>query len=893
MAAGFQKRRDQAGDEADDEFDRLSAQTTADPTTDPYANETYTQDTGDWGWQGDPMGGGDFQEGGPTQVAMDVDRIQDPLSTHIESRGWAPDPDLLSPIPLDQWRSEGFQEKPPRGRGLPSLPPDRKYWNNVNPAKILSAQGGGIQPGGPGPIMGGGIRAFRRGGEPEGPSFDPNLDVTNYRNLIDVFGDKAPIEAQSGYLETLPTRALQEKGNYPQHPEPRIPLPRPRPQPYDPEDVVPGRSLSMNYQEGGDTDFGDVDVANPHLDEDRAPLPRGAVYPELEAMKWLGQQPSPDMPDIGPRSQPPSFTPPDQRGQIVGGGEQALPPTEFKGWGSAIRGIPAPEEPALGAMDPEATRRLISGFQVDPVSGEPHVPSWAMPFPSAPAAATPATRPAAPSLTTPAAAATPPLTDPLSGERLSSDPRGDPIRDPMGDFATGALAPGEQVPMPRPAAHPWERASTQSVHSIIADEWTKARMSPTGIAGILQNVGDESGFRPWLRHPDQPDYGGEAHFAHGLYQHGGDDWNKFTWWKGLHYPNESWQNPRIQSEFDAWNLKTTKPDTFRRMSEAKTPGEAAAIYVREWLRPRKDLAEERARRYLRGSPQLESYFRPETSSPELRTRMAALSGVQSDAGPEEPYAAGATPAQYRSPIPSRRDPGMDAYDRAPGRPADDRGLFGTGLFSRGWGERLQHDPVRMALIQAGAGMLGASSRPGSLGAAAAAGFGGFGTGLERGEAEQRQELKSDRDYELKAQSLYDRLMQHQDAESRTDRRLQFQERTQGERLKMQMEQGEERAREARIKEQATVLGAQNFVGDPYEEAARRDSLNYPLPAIEEENRREGFRYRDTKPGNVWHSQKWLDAQAEAKRKAEEAKKKKPKPTTSWWPFGGGASAEEP
>jgi len=852
MAAGFQKRRDQAGDEADDEFDRLSAQTTADPTTDPYANETYTQDTGDWGWQGDPMGG--------------------------------------------------------------------------------SAQGGGIQPGGPGPIMGGGIRAFAGGGDTKEfqdqflervGGHDPNISAPNYGDIVDILGKNAPIRAQRAYLNEVAPRKWREPvapgGQGLPHPQ----LPKGFPRNFNPdEDEIPGRSLSMNYQRGGDTDFGDVDVANPHLDEDRAPLPQGAVYPELEAMKYLGRQMSPDMPDIGPRSQPPSFTPPDQRGQIVGGGEQALPPTEFKGWGSAIRSIPPPEDMTSGLppMDPGTTKRLISGFQRNPQTGEVITPTMD-PFKGVsatdPYTAMLGSRPATaagprpdisftdpmsgaigPPGVTQAQAARPAPSDPLTGERLSSDPRGDPIRDPMGDFATGALAPGEQVPMPRPAAHPWERASRQSVQSIVADVWTGMGMSKHGTAGVMANIPDESGWNPASRGFDQPGwtrkYGlQEASFAHGLYQHGAEDWNKYNWWLGLNHPGEDWRNPRYQSEFDAWNLKTTKPDTWNRMVNAKSPGEAAAIYVREWLRPRADLREARANKYLRSAPSFESHFSPGTSSPELGPRMAALQGTATDAGPEDPYAPGrppsgatprgATPAQYRSPIPTG-----DRSQRGPGPAADDRGLFGTGLFSSGWGERLQHNPVRMALLKAGAGMLGASSRPGSLGAAAAAGFGGFGTGIERGEAERRQELKSDRDYELKAQNLYERLMQHQDTETRADRRLQFQERSQGERLQRQIQADQERERNNRIHNRASASGIS------YEQAERADTQQYPLPAdTPEENRVEGFRYKDMPVGQVHESEESRKKRLDREAKAKAAKEKAAKSPGFFSSLFGGAGAEEP
>jgi hypothetical protein len=44
-----------------------------------------------------------------------------------------------------------------------------------------------------------------------------------------------------------------------------------------------------------------------------------------------------------------------------------------------------------------------------------------------------------------------------------------------------------------------------------------------------------------LRHADQPKFGGEAHFAHGLYQEGGTEWNNYDKWMQANHPGENWQ----------------------------------------------------------------------------------------------------------------------------------------------------------------------------------------------------------------------------------------------------------------------------------------------------------------------------------------------------------------
>lgn len=76
-------------------------------------------------------------------------------------------------------------------------------------------------------------------------------------------------------------------------------------------------------------------------------------------------------------------------------------------------------------------------------------------------------------------------------------------------------------PAPGRRSSPSMRPEKRAVAATAAREWEGAGMSPTGTAGVLANIGEESSFDPTLRHADQPHYGGEAHFAHGLYQEGG------------------------------------------------------------------------------------------------------------------------------------------------------------------------------------------------------------------------------------------------------------------------------------------------------------------------------------------------------------------------------------
>jgi len=140
----------------------------------------------------------------------------------------------------------------------------------------------------------------------------------------------------------------------------------------------------------------------------------------------------------------------------------------------------------------------------------------------------------------------------------------------------------------------------------IQTAWANEDATPNMIAGVLANVGDESGFNPASRAPDQPRWGGEAHFAHGLYQEGGEEWIRYTQWLRRH-PGRDWRDEAAQSEFAAWNLKNRYPGTWARMKAARTPGEAAQIYVTEYLKPREDFRRARVAKYGRGVPSLDQW----------------------------------------------------------------------------------------------------------------------------------------------------------------------------------------------------------------------------------------------------------------------------------------------
>jgi len=148
----------------------------------------------------------------------------------------------------------------------------------------------------------------------------------------------------------------------------------------------------------------------------------------------------------------------------------------------------------------------------------------------------------------------------------------------------------------------------RSVATIVADAWRKAGMSDAGIAGLMANIGEESAFNPTLRHADQPKFGGEAHFAHGLYQEGGTEWNHYAGWLAKNYPGSDWRDPKLQSEFAAWNLKTNYPGVWNRMSHGNRE-QAAEAYAAGYLKPAARYLASRIGKFRsHGVPGLESYI---------------------------------------------------------------------------------------------------------------------------------------------------------------------------------------------------------------------------------------------------------------------------------------------
>ncbi len=161
--------------------------------------------------------------------------------------------------------------------------------------------------------------------------------------------------------------------------------------------------------------------------------------------------------------------------------------------------------------------------------------------------------------------------------------------------------------MPAANQEPAPLVGRQAVAGSIRDELSAAGMSDNAIRGVMANVKDESGFDPTLRHPDQPNFGGEAHFAHGLYQEGGAEWNNYQKWIDENHAGADWRDPKLQTQFLAKNLKENYPTVWKTMNEG-TPEEAAQAFVSGYLKPAAQYESARRNQYSQGVPTVEDFI---------------------------------------------------------------------------------------------------------------------------------------------------------------------------------------------------------------------------------------------------------------------------------------------
>lgn len=182
------------------------------------------------------------------------------------------------------------------------------------------------------------------------------------------------------------------------------------------------------------------------------------------------------------------------------------------------------------------------------------------------------------------------------------------------------------------------RNGTAGVKLGMVNELRAAGMSDNAIRGILANANDESGFNPSLRHADQPRWGGEAHFAHGLYQEGGQEWNNYDAWRQRNYPEAPWQDAQLQTRFLAQNLKDNYPNVWKTMNSG-TPEQAAQTFLSGYLKPAEPFRLARTAAYARGVPDLEHYVGDANAFPADMAKDDQLAGLVSQTkGPAVPGA---------------------------------------------------------------------------------------------------------------------------------------------------------------------------------------------------------------------------------------------------------------
>ena len=185
---------------------------------------------------------------------------------------------------------------------------------------------------------------------------------------------------------------------------------------------------------------------------------------------------------------------------------------------------------------------------------------------------------------------------------------GTPLPMPRPDMQTAALPPQDASPQGGPTPAPdvplpmGDPRTVGGVRATIAATLARRGWNPNAIGGTDMNVASESGYNPnQLTLHDQAKYprfrGTEAEHAHGLYQEGGDNYNKYVAWMRENHPDAPLNDPRMQTEFLATNVS---PGTVDAMNNSGSPGQAGVQLMTDYLRPAKQYQAARAREYLSG-----------------------------------------------------------------------------------------------------------------------------------------------------------------------------------------------------------------------------------------------------------------------------------------------------
>jgi Phage tail lysozyme len=130
---------------------------------------------------------------------------------------------------------------------------------------------------------------------------------------------------------------------------------------------------------------------------------------------------------------------------------------------------------------------------------------------------------------------------------------------------------------------------TQRTVSDVLDTY---HVSPAFKQGVFYNINAESAWDPYSRQVDQPKWGGEAHYSHGLLQEGGGDTRPlfdYAISKG-----KQWTDPETQMRY-AFEQNPQGKAFLQKYGQSGDWREVASEFAKGYLRPREDLLQSRIR----------------------------------------------------------------------------------------------------------------------------------------------------------------------------------------------------------------------------------------------------------------------------------------------------------
>lgn len=165
-----------------------------------------------------------------------------------------------------------------------------------------------------------------------------------------------------------------------------------------------------------------------------------------------------------------------------------------------------------------------------------------------------------------------------------------------------------------------ELGGNRSDKQKVADEWRRQGMSDAGIAGVMANIQDESGWKRNMKEQNPTGNAKRLGGGRGLYQFTGMDaghqGGKYAAWMKKNYPGKDPNDPTLSSRFVAEQVKrgdsvaskgggAGKPGSTWERMRTGTSGQAAQAFLHGYLRPAARHEHARAAKYGRGVPSLE------------------------------------------------------------------------------------------------------------------------------------------------------------------------------------------------------------------------------------------------------------------------------------------------